>query len=637
MSNEMIVGIDLGTTNSEVAAWHAGKVQVLEEGGTALFPSVVGLAADGEMLVGEPARNQYVLYPARTVKSVKRLMGSGESIILDGRAFSPQELSGLILRALKQRAERILGVPVGKAVVTVPAYFSDAQRQATRDAGRIAGLDVVRMIHEPTAAVLAYEGGEAMLQALDPEKTAASQTVMIYDLGGGTLDVSIVQVHGDVTEVLASHGDTHLGGDDFDLLVYENILVFMREKLGVAVVGDDRALKNRLLRAAEEAKKRLSFEEKTVIREEYVGTKSGLPIHLEMELSRARFEELARPLLDRSLQSVQKALEGAARQPANIDRILLVGGSTRIPLVSTLLEQTMGQKPRKDIHPDLCVAQGAGVMAARMMGHEIEKVLVDVTPYTFGTSALGELGGSLSVDKFVPIIHRNSPLPCSKSEEFFTACDFQEQVDVKIYQGEEADARWNILVGRFLISGLSQVPEGNPISMRMDLDINGILHVTARETRTGLEKTVKIDNAFCAMNELQLEASRQRMKAADDDPLNRAFSGLGVAAVANAGGEEEEMEISDASIASAVQAASASVVVNSEPQGAGIPAAKMAAARVLIEKTRGMMERMHDDDRNEAGQLMKAVEDAIASQNEARLNDCVEELGEILFFVEEKV
>jgi molecular chaperone DnaK (HSP70) len=622
MDRDLIVGIDLGTTNSEVAVWLDDGIKVLEENGTALFPSVVGLDPDGKLLVGERARNQYALYPTRTVKSVKRQMGLAENVTLADRTFSPQELSAMILCALKERAEKALGAPVRKAVITVPAYFSEAQRQATRDAGRIAGLEVVRLIHEPTAAVLAYENKENIT---DEERTTAQlQTVLVYDLGGGTLDVSVVRALGEVTEVLSGHGDTHLGGDDFDQLLYEHIMVHLRENLGVGRSSDDLSLKNRLLRAAEEAKKRLSFEERAMIREEFVGTRNGVPVHLELEVTRERFEVLVRPLLERSLRSVHQALEGAGKQPADIDRVLLVGGSTRIPLVSVLLEQTLGKKPSKDIDPELCVAHGAGVLAARTMGREIEKVLVDVSPYAFGTSAVGVINNELCMDKFAEIIPRNTPLPCSRSDDFSTIFDNQNAVEVKIFQGEHEDARRNLLVGEFLIEGLSKVPAGNVIRLRMDLDVNGLLHVTACEQSTGLEKSVTIKDALRAMTEDELAAARRTLAETAGDAFGRTLDDLHVNEdddESSAGEDfaEDEGEDEDADLKTA------------EAWSGG----KEFQARALLDKARRLLEKMNDEDRAEALRLIAFVEEAGKLQNVEQLTAGMDELAEMLFFVEE--
>jgi molecular chaperone DnaK (HSP70) len=380
--SDLIVGIDLGTTNSEVAAFVDGKMQVLGPGDQRILPSCVGFSANGELLVGVPARNQQALYPERTIRSIKRRMGSAESVTLGDKSFTPQEISALILRELAEWARISLGERPEKAVITVPAYFSDAQRSATREAGALAGLEVVRILNEPTAASLAYGYGDG-----------SRHTALIYDLGGGTFDVSVVTVEGDITEVLASHGNNRLGGDDFDDLLVEKLAQEFQKQYGLDLRQGHPAAKARLWWAAEEAKKRLSWEPYVTIREEALVTRSGKPLHLEMEISRDEYETLIRPLVDSTLDSVSKALQDSGKKPGDMDAVLLVGGSTRTPLVFNLLNELMAIEPRQDVHPDLCVALGAGVLAARLAGREVERVLLDISPYSFGVSYLGERGG----------------------------------------------------------------------------------------------------------------------------------------------------------------------------------------------------------------------------------------------------
>src|SRR5450755_1063428 len=369
--SDLIVGIDLGTTNSEVAAFTDGKVRVLGPGDQRILPSCVGFSASGELLVGEPARNQQSLYPERTVRSIKRQMGSSETVMLGDKSFTPPEISAVILRELVEWARQSLGERPEKAVITVPAYFSDAQRSATREAGALAGLEVVRILNEPTAASLAYGYGDG-----------SRHTALIYDLGGGTFDVSVVTVEGDITEVLASHGNNRLGGDDFDDLLAERLAQEFQREHGIDVRQGQAAAKARLWWAAEEAKKRLSFERYVKIREEALAVKDGTPLHLEMEVSREEYETLIRSLVESTLDSVSKALRDAGKKSMDMDAILLVGGSTRTPLVTDLLIEHTGLTPRQDVHPDLCVALGAGVLASRLSGHSIERVLVDVSPYS---------------------------------------------------------------------------------------------------------------------------------------------------------------------------------------------------------------------------------------------------------------
>ena len=374
---DIIIGIDLGTTNSEVAVVRDGRPEILAIDGAKLLPSVVGLGDDGNLLVGQAARNQYSLYPERTIRSVKRRMGEDVHLSLGEQSYRPQEISALILKRLKQAAEQHLGESVGKAVITVPAYFSDAQRQATRDAGELAGLEVVRIINEPTAAALAYEADHQ-----------GSRTILVYDLGGGTFDVSVVRMTADITEVLASHGNNQLGGDDFDARLVEHVLTHLKTEHGIASLEDRSALA-RIQRACEAAKITLSDSPFARIEEEYLLEHQGQPLNLSLEISRSDYEDLIKSYIDETLEAVHTALKGAGLAVADLDEVLLVGGSTRTPLIQERLEQILGMQPRAEVDPDLCVAAGAAIQAAVISGQTVASVLVDVTPYTFGTSAFG--------------------------------------------------------------------------------------------------------------------------------------------------------------------------------------------------------------------------------------------------------
>jgi molecular chaperone DnaK len=593
---DVIVGIDLGTTNSEVAAVVDGKVQVIAADGEQIMPSYVGLSPEGTLLVGTPARNQFVLYPERTVKSIKRKMGGAERVALGDRAYSPPEISAMILRTLKTRAEAALGTEVRRAVITVPAYFSDAQRQATRDAGEIAGLEVVRILNEPTAAALAY--------GADRE---GDRTVLVYDLGGGTFDVSLVQVHGDVTEVLASHGNNHLGGDDFDQLLQE--LVHTRfMAAGGPDVRDDRRAMNRLLRASEEAKKRLSFEPYARILEEHLAERDGIPVHLDLEVPRGDYEPLIRHLLEETLDSVHRALSDAGKRPDQVDAILLVGGATRTPLVTALLEEATGLVPRQEVHPDLCVALGAGVLAARLAGHDIDRVLVDISPYSFGPSHFGLLDGVPSEHCYHSIIARNTPVPVTRTESYFTMVDNQEAWQVCVFQGDDPNALNNILVGRFTIEGFSKVPAGNEILCRMDLDLDGILKVTAIEKRTGLAKHITIEGATTALSEAELANARQRVQELFGDA------------------DEEEHDVGPLDDEDH----------SAEPETAGRDErVTISEARALLERSRRLLDRMSAEDREEAIALHETIEDALAANDRERLREVTAELADLLFYVEE--
>jgi molecular chaperone DnaK (HSP70) len=607
---DTIIGIDLGTTNSEVAALVHGHVHVLAASdGEQMMPSVVGLAPDGRLLVGTPARNQSVLYPERTVRSIKRLMGSEQRVALGEQTYTPPEISAMILRALKTRAEAALGTPVSRAVITVPAYFSDAQRQATRDAGQIAGLEVVRILNEPTAAALAY-GADRQ----------GERAILVYDLGGGTFDVSLVQVHDDITEVLASHGNNHLGGDDFDQLLVDFVHNRFVDTGGVDVRADRRAM-SRLLHAVEEAKKRLSFEPYARLREEHLAERNGVPVHLDVEVARSEYEQLIRPLLEGTLDSVHRALSDAGKRPDQIDEILLVGGATRTPLITTLLQDTTGLTPRQELHPDLCVAFGAGVLAARLAGHAVERVLVDVSPYSFGPSYFGLLNGVPSEHCYRPIIHRNTPLPVSRTESYFTMVDGQQAWQVSIYQGDDPHALNNILVGRFLAEGFSRAPAGNEILCRMDLDLDGILRVTATEKRTGLAKQITIEGATTAMSESDMAQARRRMQelfGAEDEAVD----------VDEEFDEEDYDEVIDSEARDISPDASAAEADRDRR-------VQISEARALVERSRRLLDKMPPEDREEAIALHEQIEEALKTAQWQPLHAAMTTLADLLFYVEE--
>lgn len=500
--NEIIVGIDLGTTNSEVAVVVDGRVEVIPiSAGVRIMPSVVGIADDGALLVGEAARNQYALRPERTVRSIKRRMGDATPVTMGDKSYSPQEISAMILRRLKNIAENYLGQPVNKAVITVPAYFSDAQRQATREAGQIAGLEVVRIINEPTAAALTYE-----------KRHQGARTALVYDLGGGTFDVSVVNIEGEVVEVLASHGNNHLGGDDFDQKIVDMAVHHIRENHGADVRQSATAMA-RLQRAAEAAKIALSDRPFVTLSEEYLLEHQGIPVHLSLEISRDEYEAMIEPYITETLDATHTALSGAQLSVSDIDEILLVGGATRTPLVAERLEALLGLNPRSELDPELCVAMGAAIQAGVIAGAKTSAVLVDITPYTFGTSALSFRDGELYPYCYVPLIRKNTPIPVSKSEVFYTTFDGQPAVEVMVYQGEDTDALNNIEIGRFTVEGLRKdAPSGSPIVTTFSLDVDGILNVTSREKSTGLEYSIVIDNAIARFENDKLEAAQERVR-----------------------------------------------------------------------------------------------------------------------------
>ena len=522
METETVIGIDLGTTNSEVAILSEGKPQVVREGGDAILPSCVGIDEAGNLIVGRQARNQAAAAPERTVLSIKRRMGSDERVRMGEQEYRPQEISAFILRALKGRAARALGHDVHRAVITVPAYFTDAQRQATREAGQIAGLEVVRIINEPTAAALSYEN-----------RRKGSRKILVYDLGGGTFDVSVVAIEEGVVEVLASTGDNLLGGDDFDELVARRLEAQVEDELGIDGARENRLLQARLMRAAEQAKIALSDQPYVRIEEDHIASVEGEPRHLSCELSRLDLEQDLEDLLARTMQSVTTALNDAGVRPSQLDRILMVGGSTRIPRIAQLLAQRLGQEPHGEVDPDLCVALGAAVQAGIEMGRDMQSVLVDITPYTFGTSALGELYGLPYAHQFIPLIRRNSKLPATRTEAFFTVTEDQETVELKVYQGEDPDALKNVEIGSFRFSGLNREEEAfeQGLLFTYHLDLDGLLEVHAVERATGREIRGVVENAMGRATEEELVASRQRI----DRLWGDAESGSDGATVAQAG------------------------------------------------------------------------------------------------------
>ena len=607
--SEIIIGIDLGTTNSEVAAFADGRVQVLGPGDQRILPSCVGFSTSGELLVGEPARNQQTLYPERTVRSIKRRMGSDEAVMLGGKSFTPPEISAMILRELVDWAAQSLGTRPEKAVITVPAYFSDAQRSATREAGALAGLEVVRILNEPTAASLAYGFGDG-----------SRHTALIYDLGGGTFDVSVVTVEGEITEVLASHGNNRLGGDDFDDLLAERLTQEFQKQYGVDVRQGHAVAKARLWWAAEEAKKKLSFEPYVTIREEAVLMRAGQPLHLEMEISRHDYEGLIRPLIDSTLDSVSKALQDAGKKPSDMDAVLLVGGSTRTPLVFNRLTEIMGIEPRQDVHPDLCVALGAGVLASRLAGREVDRVLVDVSPFSFGVSFLGERGGYPYPHCYKPIIRRNTPLPLTRTEQFMTSHPFQTVVAIEVYQGDDEDALRNILVGDFKVEGLTPVPEANQVLCRMRLDLDGILEVAAIEKITGKSKQITIANALQAKSPEEIAAGRKRIQE-----LFESRSGGTVPEDESEEEEGQQEEEEDFVEGEAIEDPPVREPMKGEADALG-----------LIERSRKVLPKMHADDREEAIDLHEKIEQAIDGNDEAALVEASRALKELLFFMEGK-
>ena len=471
-----IIGIDLGTTNSCVAVMEGGKpVVITNTEGIRTTPSVVAFTKNGERLVGDPAKRQAVTNADKTISSIKRHMGTDYKVDIDGKKYTPQEISAMILQKLKADAESYLGETVSEAVITVPAYFNDAQRQATKDAGKIAGLDVKRIINEPTAAALAY--------GLDNEH---EQKIMVYDLGGGTFDVSIIEIGDGVIEVLSTNGDTHLGGDDFDQKIIDWMVAEFKNANGVDLSTDKMAMQ-RLKEAAEKAKKELSSATTTNINLPFISMNANGPLHFDMNLSRAKFDELTHDLVERTAIPVQNALKDAGITAADLGKVLLVGGSTRIPAVQEKVKQLTGHEPNKSLNPDECVALGASVQGGKLAGDAGagDILLLDVTPLSLSIETMGGVATRL--------IERNTTIPTKKSQIFSTAADNQSAVDINVVQGERQFARDNKSLGQFRLDGIAPAPRGIPqIEVTFDIDANGIVNVSAKDLGTGKEQHITI-------------------------------------------------------------------------------------------------------------------------------------------------
>lgn len=482
-----IIGIDLGTTNSAVAVMEGGDAVIIPNiEGNRTTPSVVAFTKDGERLVGETAKRQAITNPDRTISSIKRHMGSDFNVKIDSKTYTPQDISAMILQKLKSDAESYLGEKITEAVITVPAYFTDAQRQATKDAGRIAGLDVKRIVNEPTAAALAY--GE--------DKDTEAQTVMVYDLGGGTFDVSILELSDGVFEVHATRGNNKLGGDDFDNRVIDYIAEEFKKENGIDLKADKMSLQ-RLKEAAEKAKKELSSTMSTNINLPFITASQAGPLHLNMDLTRAKFDELTADLVKMTEGPVKDALSDAGLSASDIDKVLLVGGSTRIPAVQECIKKLTGKQPQKDINPDECVALGAAIQGGVLSGDVKDLLLLDVTPLSLGIETMGNITTRL--------IERNTTIPTKKSQVFTTAADNQTSVEIHVLQGERQMAKDNVTLGRFTLDGIAPARRGVPqIEVTFDIDANGIVNVSAKDLGTGKEQHITITSST-NLNEEEIE------------------------------------------------------------------------------------------------------------------------------------
>lgn len=497
-----IIGIDLGTTNSEAAVVRNGRPELLTDEGQAIIPSVVGLSPEGALLVGRPAANQRILYPERTIRSIKRKMGENVTVKMGEKSLTPPEVSALILGKLRDMAQVALGKKVDQAVITVPAFFNEHQRMATHTAGELAGLKVVRILNEPTAAALAYG-----MQDDD------DRVVMVYDLGGGTFDVSIVEMVGGVYEVRASHGDTKLGGDDFDELILQLLLVDFQKAHG-ADPRSDLVTLSRLSAAAERAKIELSTRPFTMISEAFLTAEQGQTAHYQYELSRQSFNDLIYPLIEKTGEAIERALKDAGMKAADIQQVLLVGGSTRIPLIWEYVADKMNTEPRCDLNPEEAVALGAAVQAAIIAGEDVNAVLVDVTSHSLGVEVVEEDGYEMREDIYNVLIHRNTVIPTSRAEVYRTLHGLQSKVQIDVYQGEDPQASKNTHLGSFMLEDLPLGPEdGAQIVVQFDLDVNGLLNVSATHKTSKLSQAIKIHTNRSDVSKAQMTKSKKKLAA----------------------------------------------------------------------------------------------------------------------------
>ncbi|RRD65007.1 molecular chaperone DnaK [Fretibacterium sp. OH1220_COT-178] len=493
-----VVGIDLGTTNSCIAVQEGDQTTIIANAeGMRTTPSVVAFTKDGERLVGQLAKRQAIVNADHTIMSIKREMGTDYRVDIDGKKYTPQEISAMILQKLKRDAEDYLGEPVTQAVITVPAYFTDAQRQATKDAGSIAGLEVLRIINEPTAACLAYG-----------ENKKEEHKILVFDLGGGTFDVSILDVGEGVFEVLATAGDNRLGGDDWDNRIVEWMIAEFKKSEGIELKNDRMAMQ-RLREAAEKAKIELSSMTETTISLPFITANQSGPKHLEMKLSRAKFEEMTADLMDRTIIPAKRAIEDSGLKTSEIDKILLVGGSTRMPMVQKKIVELMGKEPTKGINPDECVAAGAAIQGAILKGDHKDIVLVDVTPLSLGLETLGGV--------FTKVIERNTAIPVSKSQVFTTASSNQTQVEILVLQGERSMAADNVKLGQFVLDGIPPAPRGIPqIEVTFNIDVNGILNVSAKDKGTGKAQKITIQSSNLSKDEIERMKNDAEANADED-------------------------------------------------------------------------------------------------------------------------
>jgi molecular chaperone DnaK len=621
-----IIGIDLGTTNSVLAAYINGKIQVIPVDGRDTMPSIVGFGVDGKLLVGQAAKNQLAAFPDKTIASVKRRMGEAVQLRLGDKEFSPQEISATILRKLRLQAQQVLGTEVTRAVITVPAFFSEEQRQATREAGQIAGFTVERIINEPTAASLVYHADDKTRKHL-----------IVYDLGGGTFDVSIVRIEDGVVEVLSSKGDTQLGGDDFDELLTGHVAKSFLNEHGVDLM-EQPTTRWRLLQACERAKCELSFAASIRVTEEFITTVNGQPINLDVAIDRHEYEELIAQDIERTIQCVDEAIRDSGLKISQIDELILVGGSTRTPLVQRRLKEEFQRDPKWSVNPDLAVALGAATQAAMQLGHSIGPILIDVATHTLGIKALGEHNGMPKL-KYAPILHRNTPLPARYEETFVTVSERQDKVEIEVMQGESDQLSQNRMIGTFIVDGVNQSQNSDGIILvRFELTLDGILQVTAIERATGKSETLKIDNALTRMGQASSDSSQRWQDvfgAAADSDIE----------VANDSDIEVTNDLDDSSFDRSQfvnanendEGHTHESIVNAEsihridaPVKQSLMSPKLSG---LMKKAESMVASLNTADSSDVQRIINDISVADDSDNQARLNELEAELDDLLFYL----
>jgi molecular chaperone DnaK len=603
-----IIGIDLGTTNSVVAVYMDGKVRVLQEEGEELLPSVVGLTMDGKLAVGRSAKNQLAAFPDRTIASVKRRMGQAVKLKMGDQEFTPQEISAMILRRMRQRAEQALGTEVTRAVITVPAFFDEHQRQATQEAGQLAGLTVERIINEPTAASLVYHAGS-------PER----RHLIVYDLGGGTFDVSIVRMEQGVVEVLSSKGDTQLGGDDFDQLLAKYVADIFLTEHGYDLMSES-TTRWRLMQTCERAKCELSTKSVVRVSEEFIATIEGRPVNLDVEILRHEYEELISALVERTIQCVDDAIRDSGLLASQLDELVLVGGSSRTPLVQRRLREEFQRDPLWSVNPDLAVALGAATQAAMQSGYSVGPVLIDVATHTLGIEVLHREGFSSEL-RFCPIIRRNSPLPAKYEDVFLTVTLDQDEVEIHVFQGESMQLIHNRSIGRFRLEGLNESddPDGE-VLVRFELTLDGTLNVTAVERQSGRSKSLTIENALSLMGEESRQRSIDRLDTLFTE--SDEFSRYGVAVGAVVDG-------------AVVEGQGLRIVRPAAPAEAAAAAHTQSKLDRLLATARSVRSELNSADGADVDRLVDLIASAQESGDDDLLSSLETELDDLMYYLNE--